>query len=170
LIATDLNSITREGMSSNIDFKRLSFFINNLWIVQIMKWLRLTYILRVEVAAINLKVKKKVDFFKWFVEALVSSPPPQQELNKQMQYFKEQIDILSELKEMVEKVLTFSSHKVLGDFETTDKLMTDLLEMYFKILLIYKKLNIKSPIPTTQLAKDAATHSISTLREILNGN
>lgn len=135
-----------------------------------MNWLRLNYILRREVAAINLKEKKRVEFFKLLVEALVSSPPPQQDLNKQMHYFKEQIDTLSELREMVEKVLTFNGHKVLGDFETTNKLMTELLEMYFKILLIYKKLNIKSPIPTTKLAKDTATHSISTLSEIFNGD
>lgn len=45
-----------------------------------------------------------------------------------------------------------------------------MLETHYKILRIYKKLNVKSSIPTTQLAKDTALHSISTLCELLNGD
>lgn len=116
MVTTDLNDITKEGTALNIDFKRLSFYLNNLWIVRIMKWLRLTYIIRIEVAACNLRLKNRVELFKKFIDALVSSPPPQQELNKQMQYFKEQIEIFSELKEGVENLFMLKAHRMLGDF------------------------------------------------------
>lgn len=118
----------------------------------------------------NLRLKNRDELFKKFIEALVSSPPPQQQLNKQMQYFKEQIEIFSELKEGIEKLFTFKAHRMLGDFETTNKLVTDMLETHYKILRIYKKLNVTSPIPTTHLAKDTASHSISNLSELLNGD
>lgn len=171
MLATDLNNaISKEGILLNIDFKRLSFYLNNLWIVRILNWLRLTYIMRLEVTACNIKLEQKAAELRKILEHFKSNKATSDDLNVIVEYFNGQLDILSKLNGDIEKIFLFKLHKMLGDFETTNRLVVEILESTYDIVRILKKQNKKVPIPTSQLAKDTAAHSISTLSKIINGN
>lgn len=135
-----------------------------------MNWLRLTFILRLEVTACNIKLQRKAEEVKKILEHVKSNKAASDDLHVLVEYFNGQLDILSRLNGDIEKMFSFKSHKMLGDFETTNRLVLEILESTYDIVRILKKQNKKASIPTSQLAKATAAHSISTLSKIINGS
>jgi len=171
VIATDLNKALLNGENSfNVDFKRLSFYLKNTWIIKLLHLLHLTYILRLEVASCNIRLRQRSEMFKKLLEALETSTLRTEDFNTQIKVINEQIDTLSFIQAEAEKVLLFKRHKMLGDFETSHRLVTEMLETFYRILRMYKKANKKEPSKTSQLAKDTSAHSIATHSKIINGN
>ncbi len=169
--AADLNiDILNDRNSLNDDLKRLSFFLKNTRLIKLLILLRFTYILRLELAACNVKLKSRLNLYAVLLKALESYELQPQDLNEQLKSLNEQIDIFSFLQGETEKVLVFKNHKMLGDFEGTNRIISEILETLYTILRMYKKANKKTPGKTSQLAKDTAAHSMSTLSKIINGN
>lgn len=170
LIAADLNSVSPEEGSLNTDFKRLSFYLNNLWIVKIMNFLQLTYFMRSEVQTCNSKLQQKADEFKRILERYKSNKVVGRDLDILIQYLNSQLDILTKLNEDIEKIFKFKSYKVFGNFETTNRFVLDIIKTTYDLIRILKKENKKVSVSTSQLAKATAAHSISTLTKIINGS
>ena len=170
MIATYLNNGSLKEESLNTDFKRFSFYLNNLRIVEIMIFLRLTYFIQSEVEICNTKLQQEADEVKKVLESFKSNKVGSGDLNILIQYFNGQLDVLTKLNEDIEKIIQCTAYKVFSNFEFTNSLVLDIIKSTYDLIRILKKENKKASLPTSQLAKATAAHSISTLTKIINGS
>lgn len=128
MIATYLNSVSLKEESLNANFKRLSFYLKNFWIVKIIIFLRLTYFIQSEVETCNTKLQQEADEVKRILEGFKSNKVVLGDLNILIQYFNGQLDVLTKLNEDIEKIFQYKSCKVFGNFKTTNRLVLDIIK------------------------------------------